>query len=37
MRVLVSDSISEQGIQILQEGGVEVVVKTGATRRSLSP
>ena len=35
MRVLVSDSISERGIQILQEGGVEVVVKTGLNQEEL--
>src|SRR5512143_3229802 len=31
MKVLVSDSLSNEGIEILKKGGLEVVVKTGMT------
>ena len=31
MKVLVSDSLSKEGIEILKKGGLEVVVKTGMT------
>ncbi len=35
MKVLVSDPIAEEGIKILQEAGLEVIVKTGLTKEEL--
>ncbi len=31
MKVLVSDNLSQEGVDILKKGGLDVVVKTGMT------